>query len=56
MSSDNKNHDFETRLHRAKRNRACDACRKRKARCRSFPSSQPLNLSVPSVPRPVWDT
>jgi len=32
MPSGNKNHDFEARLYRAKRNRACDTCRKRKGK------------------------
>jgi hypothetical protein len=30
MPSGSKNNDFEARLYRAKRNRACDTCRKRK--------------------------
>ena len=30
MPSGGKSYDFEARLYRAKRNRACDTCRKRK--------------------------
>ena len=33
MPPSGKNTDFEARLYRAKRNRACDSCRKRKGEC-----------------------